>query len=81
MPVCRLSRGGQYLERRVSQSIAIPPHLSPPNPKEWEETGGGPGYPGHRDYSGFHHGGTDGLTRVERSTLDFHLSTSINAQN
>ena len=26
---------------------------------------GGPGYPGHRDYSGFHHGGTDGLIRVE----------------
>ena len=27
----------------------------------------GPGYPRHRDYSGFHHGGTDGLIRVELS--------------
>ena len=38
-----------------------------PNPKEWEETGGGPGYPGHRDYwkTGIRHGGTDGLIRVE----------------
>ena len=26
----------------------------------------GPGYPRHRDY-GFHHGGTDGLIRVELS--------------
>ena len=26
---------------------------------------GGPGYPRHRDYSGIHHGGTDGLIRVE----------------
>ena len=26
---------------------------------------GGPGYPRHRDYSGFHHGGTDSLIRVE----------------
>ena len=27
----------------------------------------GPGYPRHRDYSGFHHGGTDGLIREEFS--------------
>ena len=33
----------------------------------YPETGGGPGYPGHRDCwkTGIRHGGTDGLIRVE----------------
>ena len=36
----------------------------------------GPGYPRHRDYSGIHHRGTDGLIRVELSTLARTLTVS-----
>ena len=53
-----------------------PPPLSDPvdsdstplQPSHHDSVGrseGGPGYSRHRDYSGIHHGGTDGLIRVE----------------
>ena len=33
----------------------------------------GPGYPRHRDYSGIHHGGTDGLICVELGYPRMHV--------
>ena len=47
------------------QSTAIPPTYDPQNPREWEEDRWRSRLPGHRDHSGVHHGGTDGLIRVE----------------
>ena len=55
----------QNLHRWVTQSIAIPPPSQPPHHDSVGRSEGRPGYPRHRDYSGFHHGGTDGLIRVE----------------
>ena len=42
-----------------------PTPSQPPHHDSVGRSEGGPGYPRHRDYSGFHHGGTDGLIRVE----------------
>ena len=47
-----------------------------PTPESVRNHRGGPGYPRHSDYSGFHHGGTDGLIRAELGSLTRTLTVS-----
>ena len=60
-PVCSL--------RLVDFMWQFLPFLTP-TPKSVGRSEEGPGYPRHRDYSGIHHGGTDGLICVW--SLDTH---------